>query len=167
MQLKLHNTANCSAFSPNFWDRGLPSLSGLTQRFLLLCFHDLRQSRKIFQNHLGPVIDARRAMVEHGANKAKQPVLSPSFDRWIKPDLLQFLMDSAMGEKAGTDELVSRVLMVNFAALHTTSLVIIISSSLIIVFHSCDIWSRRTSRTYRTTSRGNWIYFSHAWIAEI
>jgi len=37
--------------------------------------------------------------------------------------MLQWLMDSAEGVEAETEHLVSRMLMVNFAAMHTTTIV--------------------------------------------
>ncbi|KAF8959647.1 cytochrome P450 [Flammula alnicola] len=61
--------------------------------------------------HLGPVIQARRKEREKEGNQAERPV-----------DLLTWLLDEAKGEEATDWYLTSRILTVNFAAIHTSSM---------------------------------------------
>ncbi|KAF8959646.1 cytochrome P450 [Flammula alnicola] len=61
--------------------------------------------------HLGPVIQARRQEREEKGDQADKPV-----------DLLTWLMDEAKGEEATDWYLTSRILTVNFAAIHTSSM---------------------------------------------
>nr|BAK09398.1 cytochrome P450 [Postia placenta] len=64
------------------------------------------------QRHLEPIILERfRMMEEHGSDWADKP-----------NDMLQWLMDDARGEARGVRPLVLRLLSVNIAAIHTTSI---------------------------------------------
>ncbi|OBZ73117.1 Ent-kaurene oxidase [Grifola frondosa] len=74
--------------------------------------HKAPASRKHAMRHLAPIIaQRRRSMAEYG-------------DDWVdKPnDLLQWLMEAAEGEERKSEALVLRILTLNFASIHTTSI---------------------------------------------
>lgn len=53
----------------------------------------------------------------------KKPVLEVIYNCSYKDDAIQWLMDSAKGIEARTEYLTSRILMLNFGSMHTTSMV--------------------------------------------
>ena len=59
---------------------------------------------------LGPIIEERRRMMQHP--DYKPPV-----------DFLQWLIKSAEGDETGTGHLCARIQVLNFASIHTTSIV--------------------------------------------
>ncbi|GJJ15189.1 hypothetical protein Clacol_009465 [Clathrus columnatus] len=62
--------------------------------------------------HLGPIIKERQAKIdEYGPDYPDKPI-----------DFLSWAMDEATGEERGIPELTNRVLLVNFAAIHTSSM---------------------------------------------
>jgi cytochrome P450 len=75
----------------------------------LLLFRDLQRGHKVAYKHIVPIIHHRRA---HENDKD-----------YKKPnDFLQWLLDIAVGSEATDDYLVSRILVLNFASVHTTTL---------------------------------------------
>ena len=65
----------------------------------------------------------------------------------MQDDLIQWLLDSAKGDEARTDNLTSRVLMVNFGAIHTTAVVYAFwRQSLKVDISSCFVQSCRAPR---------------------
>lgn len=83
--------------------------------------------------HLKPIIEDRKTKIENsGPDYPGKPVTSISFfskntnliDK-RKNDALSWLMDEAKDEERSTYNLALRVLTLNFAAIHTTSMVCI------------------------------------------
>jgi hypothetical protein len=81
---------------------------------------------------LRPVIEERlNAIEEYGKDYADKPVTCNDNSRFIfanqgetvKADLLSWLIDVAEGNELTVRSLTLRILMVNFAAVHTTSMV--------------------------------------------
>jgi len=82
--------------------------------------------------HLKPIIEERQKKIdEYGPDYPDKPVsnaLFPStsstiFDPSLQIDFLSWLMDEAKGEEQSVRNLTLRVLIINFAAIHTTSMV--------------------------------------------
>jgi hypothetical protein len=84
---------------------------------------DLTRAEKVVRKYLSPIIDERRKMQEIQGDDYQKPVYPLSESANSKADLIQWLMDSAQGSETETHHLVSRILMVNFAAIHTSSMV--------------------------------------------
>jgi len=105
--------------------------------------------------YLGPMIEDRRRNV--GVEGCKKPVvILREFISDDKVDLLQWLMDTAKGEETRTDRLIARLLAVNFASIHTASLVCPCTYvNLITDFHTCAIHTRSKYRIHRPVTRGN------------
>lgn len=89
-------------------------------------------SIKRAQDHLEPVINERyRCMEKYGDNWAEKPVCIGSCPppacflmiTYIQNDMLQWLMDEAVGDEKKPHELTLRILTVSFAAIHTSSMV--------------------------------------------
>ena len=82
----------------------------LTIRIVVLFFVNLRRGKKGTSKFLAPIIEERRRMMQY-----------PDFKKPV--DFLQWLMESAQDDEARTDNLCARMLLLNFASIHTTSIV--------------------------------------------
>ena len=80
--------------------------------------------------HIGPVIEERRENMElYGKDWAAKPVsLVLGYSAWYadeywQNDLLQWLLDSPGGHEETIPEIAQRLLSINLASIHTTSMV--------------------------------------------
>jgi cytochrome P450 len=83
----------------------------------------LRRDRKAFHKFIGSVVNERRTEAEKLGSDYKKPVETSSNSAYFQNDLLQWLMDAAQGSDASTEQLALRTLVLNFASIHTTSVV--------------------------------------------
>ncbi|GJJ07762.1 hypothetical protein Clacol_001967 [Clathrus columnatus] len=93
--------------------------TGISQNQYRLCFeYKLSKSVAIAAKHLGPVIKERQDKIDaYGHDYPEKPV-----------DILSWLMEEAVGEERSIENLTKRILSLNFAAVHTTSMVLCPSS---------------------------------------
>lgn len=75
-------------------------------------FTKLPQRLQRGMKHLKPIIDSRREEQEKIGNGYEKPL-----------DFLSWLMEAAQGEEQTIENLTRRILVVNFAAIHTSSMV--------------------------------------------
>ncbi|KAF8528499.1 cytochrome P450 [Hysterangium stoloniferum] len=72
---------------------------------------DVSKTIRLTQKHLGPIIEERqRKITEHGPNYPDKP-----------EDFLSWLMDAAEGDERSPRKLTNRIMALNFAAIHTSS----------------------------------------------
>jgi len=76
---------------------------------VILLFRDLHRGQKVAHRYIAPIIEDRQKMMD--TEGYKKPT-----------DFLQWLMDSAQGIETRSDCLASRVLLINFASIHTTTI---------------------------------------------
>lgn len=104
--------------------------------------------------HLEPMVEERRQLLaEHGKDYPDKP-----------NDLLSWVFETERGSSASSSDIVHRILVLNFAAVHTTanvrSRVAHTCYVALMTFLSLDLCLRplcscRTPTVYRTSSRGN------------
>ena len=88
--------------------------------------------------YLSPVINERKAKVkEHGLGEdwpgkpvshaiesiSLHIIVLSSTDRWSQNDLLQWIIEQAIPRGVDDESIAARILLVNFAAIHTSSMV--------------------------------------------
>lgn len=82
--------------------------------------------------HLQPIINERRAMMEElGDAWTDRPVrtrltsspMNPFHRNCVQKDMLQWILEQATARRTTDDEVVRRIMIINFAALHTSSTV--------------------------------------------
>jgi len=82
-------------------------LRGIAARFLT----NVPKVVRLMQKHLGPIIEERQKKIaEYGPDYPDKP-----------NDLLSWTMDAAEGDERSPEKLTNRVLVLNFAAIHTSS----------------------------------------------
>lgn len=82
----------------------------------------LRNARKVAYKHLTPMIEERRRILKENGEEDKKPVLL-LLSVLIQNDFLQWLMDYAKGIEARPDYLALRMQLINFASIHSTTVV--------------------------------------------
>jgi hypothetical protein len=80
---------------------------------------------------LAPIVEERKRLQEqYQLSKEEKPV---SYSRLgakrLQSDMIQWMIDAAVGDERSTARLVSRILMANFAAIHSSSSVFSSTSS--------------------------------------
>ena len=83
----------------------------LISSLVSLFFVGIRNGKKITREMLSPVIEERREMMQ-----------DPDYKKPV--DFLQWLMDFAEGDEQRTGHLCARIQLLNFASIHTTSIVL-------------------------------------------
>lgn len=103
--------------------------------------------------HLRPIIEERQQKIEeYGMDYPDKPVSrSPSNGYYVRNssflqiDMLSWLMDEAQGQERTTESLTRRILTLNFAAIHTSSMVchcVFCRICLIVIPIMTDIYGR-------------------------
>ena len=87
------------------------SLAEIDNSLVSLFFVGIRRCKQVSASKLAPIIEQRRTMMKDP--NCKKPV-----------DVLQWLMESAQGDETKTSHLCARIQTLNFAAIHTTSIVV-------------------------------------------
>jgi hypothetical protein len=113
---------------------------------------DLQNGKNKAANFVMPLIVDRKQQEED--YNYKKPVQF-RFSWLTQADFLQWLMDFGTGEAAKPKEVITRILFMNFASIHTTLMVMHRILKLTADVHPCFILSGDISRVCATTSRGD------------
>lgn len=128
MLIVLQKLVKCCASSLNFSDRKstiYPMWLTLTKDFWSSSFGNFIGQNEFVINIWPPSlknIKRRWTRVKERRRNLYHPSWRQNY--LLQVDLIQWLLESAEGVEKETDQLVSRILMVNFAAIHTTSMVL-------------------------------------------
>ena len=82
-------------------------------------------------NFLAPIVEERKRLNEqYQLSKEEKPVSCFRLvTKRLQSDMIQWMLDAAVGDERSTADLVSRMLMANFAAIHSSSSVVSSASS--------------------------------------
>lgn len=92
-------------------------------RIVIRFFPALFRCERVAYKYLVPIIEERLKQMKEPYGQAKKPVYAFLIGLICQMDVLQWLLDSAEGIETDIVMLVSRVLILNFGAILTTSMV--------------------------------------------